>query len=176
MSKNLKLSVVIPTLDRPYDLVEAVRSILDQSLLPYELIIVDQSIDSKSNNEVKDLFSKLKPTTKLIYIHDKSIKGLVSAKNHAVKNSNGEIISFLEDDVFLDKNWSTKGIKFYPTLDSLPDNLRSTIKEGDKPFRFKRKSGGGGAIQKSATSMMGSSLIGVKGRKTISETLRDLLM
>ena len=100
----------------------------------------------------------------------------VDLKNRVVKPFAGFAWSEGGRVYVLDKNWSTKGIKFYPTLDSLPDNLRSTIKEGDKPFRFKRKSGGGGAIQKSATSMMGSSLIGVKGRKTISETLRDLLM
>ena len=113
MSKNLKQSVVISTLDRPDDLVKAVTSILEQSQSPYELIIVDQSVDSKSNNDIKDLFSKLKPRTKLIYIHDNSIKGLVSAKNHAVKKSNGEIICFLEDDVVLDKNYLKNTINLF---------------------------------------------------------------
>jgi hypothetical protein len=71
--------------------------------------------------------------------------------------------------------WSEGG-RVYSSLDSLPNDLRSTILDKDKPFRFSRKSGGGsGAIQKPATSMMGSNLIGVKGRKSIGETLRDLL-
>ena len=52
------------------------------------------------------------------------------------------------------------------------------VSEGGGDYKVKRSapSGGGGAIQKPVTSMMGSSLIGVKGRKTISEILRDLLM
>ena len=113
MSKNLKLSVIIPTINRPDDLVRAVTSILEQNELPYELIIVDQSIDSKSHNCIKDLFSKLKPNTNLIYIHDSSIKGLVAAKNHGVKKSNGEIISFLEDDVFLGQNYIKNTIHLF---------------------------------------------------------------
>lgn len=113
MGKNLKLSVVLPTKNRPDDLVRAVTSILEQNELPYELIIVDQSVDSKSHNNIKDLFSKLKPNTKLVYIHDSSIKGLVSAKNHGVKKSNGEIISFLEDDEFLDKNYLKNTINLF---------------------------------------------------------------
>ena len=113
MSKNLKLSVVLPTINRPDDLVRAVTSILKQNELPYELIIVDQSIDSKSHNNIKDLFSKLNINTKLIYIHDSSINGLMSAKNHGVKKSNGEIISFLEDDVVLDKNYIKNTINLF---------------------------------------------------------------
>ncbi|WP_416678662.1 glycosyltransferase family 2 protein [Candidatus Pseudothioglobus sp. Uisw_016] len=113
MSNNLNLSVVLPTINRPDDLVRAVTSILRQNELPYELIIVDQSVDSKSHNNIKDLFSKLKPNTKLVYIHDSSIKGLVSAKNHGVKKSNGEIISFLEDDEFLDKNYLKNTINLF---------------------------------------------------------------
>ena len=113
MSRKLKLSVVIPTINRPGDLVRAVTSILEQNELPYELIIVDQSVDSKSHNDIKDLISKLKPNTKLIYIHDSSIKGLVSAKNHGVKKSNGEIISFLEDDVFLGQNYIKNTIHLF---------------------------------------------------------------
>jgi hypothetical protein len=41
----------------------------------------------------------------------------------------------------LDKNWSKKGVKFYNTLESLPKEIRSNIREGDNPYKFKRKSG-----------------------------------
>ena len=105
MTQTLKLSVIIPTLLRPDDLAEAVLSILNQSRLPDELIIVDQSDDSKSYDNIHDLFSKFNPKTKLVYILDPSINGLVAAKNHGVKNSSGDIISFLEDDEILSKNY-----------------------------------------------------------------------
>ena len=113
MSQNSTLSVIIPTLHRPDDLVIAVSSILEQTFLPDELIIIDQSIDKKSLNNIKDMFSNINIKTKLIYIHDSSIKGLVSAKNNGVKNATGDIISFLEDDELLDKNYLKNTINVF---------------------------------------------------------------
>ena len=66
----MNLSVVVPTKNRPLELRNFLSSLWKQKLLPNQLIIIDQSIDSKSYNNIKDLFSKLKPNTKLIYIHD----------------------------------------------------------------------------------------------------------
>ena len=113
MSQILKLSVIIPTLHRPDDLVNAVKSILNQSHLPDELIIVDQSLDSSSYNNIKDLFSKLNPRIKLIYVLDSSINGLVAAKNNGVKRSNGDIICFLEDDELLSDNYLKNTINLF---------------------------------------------------------------
>ena len=39
------ISTIIPTLNRPIDLVSAVTSILEQKQQPDELIVVDQSKD-----------------------------------------------------------------------------------------------------------------------------------
>ena len=58
MKSALKISVIIPTLNRPDDLSLAVSSILEQSILPAELIIVDQSIDSDSYKKVNEIFIK----------------------------------------------------------------------------------------------------------------------
>ena len=113
MSQNSTLSVIIPTLHRPDDLVIAVSSILEQTHLPDELIIIDQSIDKNSLNNIKGMFSNINIKTKLIYIHDSSIKGLVSAKNNGVKNATGDIISFLEDDELLDKNYLKNTINVF---------------------------------------------------------------
>ena len=115
MSQNLKLSVIIPTLNRPDDLVVAIKSILVQSRLPDELIIVDQSIDAFSYNNIKNLFLKVSFKTSLIYIHDPLINGLVSAKDHGVKKSSGDIISFLEDDEVLSKRYLENVVNAFKT-------------------------------------------------------------
>jgi glycosyltransferase involved in cell wall biosynthesis/ubiquinone/menaquinone biosynthesis C-methylase UbiE len=119
MSTELKISVVIPTLDRPEDLLVAVKSILDQKCPPFELIIVDQSIGSDSYNIIQELYSSLAPIPKLIYIHDNSIKGLVEAKNFGVSKSNGDIVSFLEDDEELNSKYLENVLKVFKENDTI---------------------------------------------------------
>lgn len=97
----MKISAVIPTKNREIDLVKAVVSVYNQTKIPEELIIIDQSDNSESYNSVKSLTKPSK--LKLIYIHEKKIKGLVEAKDYSLRFVKNEIVSFLEDDIILDK-------------------------------------------------------------------------
>lgn len=101
--RQIKISVVIPTKNRPDDLFAAVSSIASQSRLPDELCIVDQSRDERSKLKVDKALSRSKIPTQ--YIHDTSILGLVEAKSVSVKKVSGDLICFLEDDIVLEKNY-----------------------------------------------------------------------
>lgn len=105
MTDSLSVSIVIPTRHRSDDLGRAVESVIRQSRLPNELIIVDQSIDSTSKNRVVDLHVQSGSGTGLVYIHDSSIAGLVPAKEAGVSRSKGDIIIFLEDDIILREHY-----------------------------------------------------------------------
>jgi glycosyltransferase involved in cell wall biosynthesis len=98
------LTAVIPTLNRPADLVKAVASVCNQIKCPGELIIVDQSSDNVSKIAVKNMLKKNKKIN-LIYIHDSKILGLVDAKRISIQHSTGDIICFLEDDVILEPDY-----------------------------------------------------------------------
>ncbi|GBL32941.1 hypothetical protein EMGBS12_12510 [Methylophilaceae bacterium] len=54
------LTAVIPTLNRPADLVQAVASVCNQIKCPGELIIVDQSSDNVSKIAVKNMLKKIR--------------------------------------------------------------------------------------------------------------------
>lgn len=99
-----KLTSVIPTKNRPRDLIKAVRSILAQTRLPDELIIVDQSPSDESRSLVDILISG-DECIKLAYIHDPHISGLVDAKRVASERASGDIVCFLEDDVILESDY-----------------------------------------------------------------------
>jgi len=101
MAKELSVSVIIPTKNRPADLILAVTSILKQKKAPNELIIVDQSDINESYDVVKSLFSTYRMVPKLLYVYEPGICGLVEAKQKGVSVSKCEIISFLEDDIVL---------------------------------------------------------------------------
>ena len=99
----MTLSVVIPTKNRPKELLSILDSINSQTHLPNQLIIIDQSL---KENIVKDKFNLfLKKKIKLNYIHDESINGLVSAKSIALKYNKCDIISFFDDDIILEPDY-----------------------------------------------------------------------
>lgn len=98
-------SAIIPTLNRPNDLIKSVTSVLKQKVLPYELIIVDQSKNDKSYNLVTKLYEKVKRKPILNYCHDLKISGLLEAKQKGVQLSNGDVVCFLEDDIVLHPNY-----------------------------------------------------------------------
>lgn len=98
------ISAVIPTRSRPQDLHNAVRSIIDQSKPPDELIIVDQSPDTSSKDIVEAMMSGVTGII-LTYVLDQRISGLVEAKHVAAGLARGEIVCFLEDDVVLEPDF-----------------------------------------------------------------------
>lgn len=99
----MNITVIIPTKNRAKDLLVAVKSIINQAAIPNQLIIVDQSDTPQSEVVVKELLKKTE--IKLAYIYDRSITGLVHAKQVGVSNSIGDIVCFLEDDIELEPSY-----------------------------------------------------------------------
>ena len=101
---NLSITAIVPTKNRPIDLAKAIHSICNQTRLPNELIVVDQSEDKLSMVAVQELLVDFQQI-KLIYLHDPAIKGLVDAKRVSINYSSGDVICFLEDDVILEREY-----------------------------------------------------------------------
>ena len=96
----MKLAVVVPTKNRPNELRNFLSSLWQQEFLPDQLIIVDQSVPSKTlNQEVETKAIELE--IKLFYLHDEEINGLVQAKAAAIPYNECSIISFFDDDIVL---------------------------------------------------------------------------
>jgi glycosyltransferase involved in cell wall biosynthesis len=98
-----KVTVIIPTKNRPLDLQKAVESVMQQKKLPDQLIIVDQSDDDESVVIVAEIMKNQQ--LELSYIHDTTVSGLVDAKRVGVEHSKHAIICFLEDDIVLDESY-----------------------------------------------------------------------
>jgi GT2 family glycosyltransferase len=95
------LSVIIPTKNRPNDLFLAIKSTVNQKRIPDQIVIVDQSENSDSENLIKQevIFPD---QIELNYIRDASINGLVEAKDRSLAYAKGDIVCFFEDDVVLE--------------------------------------------------------------------------
>jgi GT2 family glycosyltransferase len=108
------VSIIIPTYKREKDLQECLNSILSQSDLPFEVIIIDNANSPKTEELVKknkELFEKNNVFLK--YLINRKENSLTSARNIGVKNAVGDIILFLDDDVVLDKGYIKNILKVY---------------------------------------------------------------
>jgi glycosyltransferase involved in cell wall biosynthesis len=100
-----KVSVVIPTYNRPHLIERAIQSVLKQTYQNFEIIIIDDSSNDETEKVIKGLNDG-----RIKYIRNKIRKGNPGAKNQGVKESSqdSKYIAFLDDDdeylpLFLEK-------------------------------------------------------------------------
>lgn len=92
----MNISVIIPTIGRETDLIKALQSIGANTVRPFEIIIIDQG--SLNPRVLKNFNLNLD----LVKINKKS---LTQARNIGIELAQGDIITFLDDDVILDKDY-----------------------------------------------------------------------
>lgn len=101
----MKLTIIITTCNRISEANTCIKSVLNQKLLPDEIIIVDNS--SKSNTLlVKEMIKDFRTHTeiKIFYYREKN-KGSAYCRNLGIKKSHGEILGFLDDDCVVNNRW-----------------------------------------------------------------------
>lgn len=89
-----KVSIVIPTHDRPEFLARALHSVLAQTFTDYEVIVVDDGDAPRA----KDIVASLADARIRYIAHDPPNRGGSATRNTGIKESHGEYIAFLDDD------------------------------------------------------------------------------
>lgn len=115
--KDPTITVVIPTHNRPGGLAAAVKSIFNQTLLPKELIVVDDGSNPPVSEEV---FTVCPAGLSTKLIRNESPKGANNARNRGIMEAAGEWIAFLDDDdLFVPEKIQTicQSIKENPDID-----------------------------------------------------------
>jgi glucosyl-dolichyl phosphate glucuronosyltransferase len=116
-STQLSVSVLIATKNRPDELVKAVHSVLQQTSLPMELLILDQSLDDRGQcvveGELACASSKVKATVRVQHIIDPAISGTAMARNRLLDIAHGSIALFIDDDSVLEPDFIEQIIACY---------------------------------------------------------------
>lgn len=111
------IAIAIPTKDRPRDLETTVKSVLRQSVLSKQLIIIDQSGDEEGRGRVIALYHALLRDAgvgvRLTYVRDPLLSGLTQARNRALALVDAEIVLFLDDDVVLEQDFNERILEAY---------------------------------------------------------------
>ena len=93
--------MIICTKNRIEDTIKCINSILIQTRLPDEIVIVDSS----DTEELKSKLDSLSNSNGIAFKYIHAEANLTKARNIGVDNSVGDIIMFLDDDVILEKEY-----------------------------------------------------------------------
>lgn len=87
----MKISAIIPTYNRSDHLRQALHSIMQQTLRPKEIIVIDDGSTDSTGAMINDFFPNVK------YLYQKN-SGVSSARNTGIKLATGDWIAFLDSD------------------------------------------------------------------------------
>src|SRR5438477_2441670 len=94
------ISVVVPTRNRAPDMAKLLRSLAEQTRLPDQVVVVDQSAGGETHALAPE---SLGPVlfARCTYLHSSSIRGVSAARNAGIDASSGDVVVFLDDDTVL---------------------------------------------------------------------------
>src|SRR5450631_4215512 len=96
-----KVSIIMPVYNMEQFIRLAVDSVLSQTYLDYELVIIDDGSIDGSKSIAQEYINLFSPGITIIY-HYQSNQGLACARNTGIAISSGEYIALLDpDDIWL---------------------------------------------------------------------------
>ncbi|MFN8008423.1 MAG: glycosyltransferase family 2 protein [Terriglobia bacterium] len=88
-----KVSVIVPTYNRPRMLERAIHSVLAQSFRDYEIVVVNDGGD-----EVESMIQQWNRDRNIVYVRHASNLDRAAARNSAIRIARGNYIAYLDDD------------------------------------------------------------------------------
>ena len=93
---KVKVSVIIPTINRYDDLKRSIQYLLEQDFTGYEIIIIDQTENEDSNS-----IGAFNQNEKIKYYYS-DVKSASASRNIGINKATGEILLFIDDDVIIE--------------------------------------------------------------------------
>lgn len=104
MSKDYsKVTIIMATYNRAHFIVETLNSIIDQTFLDWECLIID---DGSTDNTLEVICPILEKDNRFVFIKrsDKYLKGLPGCRNYGLDLAKGEYVIFFDDDDIVHPN------------------------------------------------------------------------
>lgn len=111
----MNFSVAIPTYNRKEDLKKCLNSILKQTILPSEILVIDDGdLPKEFINEEEKIFENCKINFEHYKKdHPKEFRGLSESKNIALKIASNKVLFILDDDLILRDKFFEKIMKIW---------------------------------------------------------------
>lgn len=103
MLEKISSSAVVPTSHRPKVLLRTLESLLQQRVLPAELIVVDASVDDETRHAVEAFARKTSGITNVRWMKAET-PGAAAQRNQGVAAATQPVIWFFDDDILFEKD------------------------------------------------------------------------
>lgn len=128
----MRTSIIIPTYNRPQELDDCIRSLLVQTVLPWEIIIID-------DGNLPDFPRRAECEANGIQcvFRRKGTPGLVASRNLGAEIARGEVVFYLDDDVVLEPQYIEEILLCYKRPEK-PIGVGGII-ANEKPLGFSQR-------------------------------------
>ena len=136
----LRTSVIVPSLERPALFKNLLDFLLQQTMRPYEVIMVNHSFDRKLE-VYEDIVKQYRRVIRINHVMNHS-SSLARSYNLGIRASRGNIVLFLDDDVILDRNLIEEHTKTYikdPRVCGVQGSVIDIQEEDLEPPLWKRR-------------------------------------
>jgi len=97
-------SIIIPAFNAEKTIEKTINSLLNQSIKPAEIIVVNDG----STDLTQKILEKIAVKNTTIKLFNRNNSGISASRNFGAKKALGETIVFLDSDVVVEKNWLEK--------------------------------------------------------------------
>src|SRR4051812_43289532 len=119
---SLTCSVVVCTKNRPAELEKCLAGVSRQTILPMEVLVVDNANDERALALSKKMGTR--------YCQEINI-GASQARNRGISESKGDIIAYLDDDAYPDSDWLANFLRAFNDPDVMAVGGRVLAPEGN---------------------------------------------
>jgi glycosyltransferase involved in cell wall biosynthesis len=131
----LKISAIVSTYNREKFLVKALESLANQTLAPdkFEVVVVNNNSNDDTPKVCEAFHKKFSNIPYKYFIETR--QGLSFGRNRGIKESRADLVTFIDDDAWLDKNFLEEVVTFMDNNKNV-DSVGGTILldyEAEKP-------------------------------------------
>ena len=117
-NKRPYISIIIPVHNDPEGIVITLKSLITQTYPQelYEIIIVDNNSTDNTLKIIKK-FAKKNPNL-IVGLSENKIQSSYAARNKAIKHSKGEVLAFIDSDMWVDRKWLMNIARIFKNIES----------------------------------------------------------
>lgn len=127
--KKIKISVVLTTRNRKYEIARALSCVMEQTFAPYEIILIDDASDDGTKKYLADSLD----LTSVVYIKNEERAGVGASRNTGINVAKGDYIAFLDSD----NEWEKNKLEVFAGYLHKENNLDFVCSRYEKRVEFK---------------------------------------